>query len=59
MNDTLVHLVFWLFGELHCMFTKLLVIVSVYLRAIASENYAASREKDPNDIKVLFGEKEP
>ena len=27
------YLVIWLFGELHCVFTKLLVIVSVYRRA--------------------------
>ncbi len=33
LNDTLVYLVIWLFGELHCVFTKLLVIVSVYRRA--------------------------
>ena len=28
--DTLGYLVIWLFGELHYVFTKLLVIVSVY-----------------------------
>ena len=33
LNDMLVYLVTWLFGELHCEFTKLLVIVSVYRRA--------------------------
>ena len=31
--DTLGYLVVWLFGELYRMFTKLLVIVSVYRRA--------------------------
>ena len=33
LNDMLVCLVMWLFGKLCCMFTKLLVIVSVYRRA--------------------------
>ena len=28
--DTLGYLVIWLFGELHCVFIKLLVIVSIY-----------------------------
>ena len=31
--DILGYLVIWLFGELCCMFTKLLVIVSIYRRA--------------------------
>ena len=31
--DMLGYLVMWLFGELYCMFTKLLVIVSIYRRA--------------------------
>ena len=33
LNDILVYLVMWLFGKLCCIFTKLLVIVSVYRRA--------------------------
>ena len=31
--DTLGYFVIWLFGELHCMFAKSLVIVSAYCRA--------------------------
>ena len=33
LNDMLVCLVMWLFGELCCTFAKLLVIVSVHWRA--------------------------
>ena len=37
--DTLGYLVIWLFGELHYVFTKLLVIVSVYSGATIQKNY--------------------
>ena len=60
LNDTLVYLVIWLFGKLHRVFTKLLVIVSVCHRAIALEKHSDRRGKrTQNDNKVSFGEKEP
>ena len=41
LNDILVYLVMWLFGELCYVFTKLRVIVSVRRTGTASENYWA------------------